>query len=103
MTESEERGLALRVLQEVFNQLSHVSKDRQKNYTFFLSSFSVTNGKTREMVDMIKPDVGQGRVRHKILKDTAADDQSEIIEFQNINSVQVDKIGDAYDIFNVVQ
>lgn len=62
----------------------------------------MTNGQTREMVDMIKPDVGNGRVRHKIYINSYNDEEEDSIEFQNINSVQCDKINDAYDIFNVV-
>jgi hypothetical protein len=63
----EDQGLAVRVLNELYNQVYQVPMDRQKYYHIFLSYFCVNNGRTREMTDLLKPQVGP-RTRHKVYK-----------------------------------
>lgn len=51
------------------------------------------------MVDLLKPDVGKARVKHKIYKNSR-EEEDKAIEFQNIDSLECKDIEEAVDMYN---
>lgn len=76
---SSNSGLSVKIIQELYSQLHHVSKERQVFYKIYLSYFNISNGSTKEMVDLLKPEVGN-RTKHKIYKDSK-EEEDKALEF----------------------
>lgn len=75
-----------------------MSKERQVFYKIYLSYFNISNGSNKEMVDLLKPEVGN-RTKHKIYKDSR-EEEDKALEFQNIDSLECKDAGEALDMYN---